>query len=65
MVEVDVKVEIEKLQMEIVQVTGEAQVINNQIQQLQQAGQVKINDLLKKQGALELLNNLNGKKPKG
>ena len=56
--DINIKEQQDKLKGEIAQITGEVQAINNQIQQLQQAGQVKINDLLKKQGALELLQSL-------
>ncbi len=59
--ELDVKEQTEKLQAEVAQLTGQLQQIDNQIAQLQQAKNNQIAAILKKQGALELLNNLKGK----
>ncbi|KKN10584.1 hypothetical protein LCGC14_1035230 [marine sediment metagenome] len=62
--EIDVKEQTEKLQAEAQQIGKELSVIQNQIAQLQQRQQLLINEALKNQGALDLINSLNGKKPK-
>lgn len=59
--EIDVKEQTTKLQMEIAELTGELQQINSQLDQLNQAKNNQIALILKKQGALEMLNNLDGK----
>lgn len=60
--ELNVKEQIEKLQAEIAQLAGQARNINDQVVLLQNQGQQLVNALLKKQGALELLQALNGSK---
>ena len=61
--ELDVKKEAEKLQAEIAQLTGQLQQLEAQIAQLNQARNNQIALILKKQGALELLQNLDGHEP--
>ena len=63
--ELNVKEQTEKLQEEIAQLTGQLQQLDGQIAQFQQARNNQVTVILKKQGALELLQNLNGDKPKG
>ena len=60
MLEVNVKEQTEKLQGEIAQATRQLQQVDNQIAQLQQAKNVQVTAILKKQGALELLQSLDG-----
>lgn len=62
--ELDTKKETEKLQTEIAQLTGQLQQLENQIAQLQQAKNNQVALILKKSGALELLQSLDGEKPK-
>ena len=59
--ELNVKEQTEKLQTEANQLASQARNIEDQITILQNQRQQLINELLKKQGALELLNNLDGK----
>ena len=60
--EIDIKVEQEKVQGEIQQLTEKVNQINNSLCLLQQQRQEVINQLLMKQGQLELLQRLNGNK---
>ena len=62
--ELNVKEQTEKLQAEIAQLTGQLQQLDNQLAQLQQAKNNQIAEILKKQGALELLQRLGNEKPK-
>ena len=62
--ELNVKEQTEKLQGEIAQLTRQLQQVENQIAQLQQAKNIQVTAILKKQGALELLQSLEGEKPK-
>ncbi len=62
--ELNVKEQTEKLQGEIAQATRQLQQVENQIAQLQQAKNIQVTAILKKQGALELLQSLDGDKPK-
>ncbi len=62
--ELNVKEQTEKLQTEIARLTGELQQLESQATQLQQARNNQVALILKKQGALELLQNLDGGKPK-
>ncbi len=62
--ELNVKEQTEKLQAELAQETGKLQQIDNQIAQLQQAKNIQVAAILKKQGALELLQSLVGDEPK-
>ena len=62
--ELNVKEQTEKLQAEITRLTGELQQLESQVAQLQQARNNQVALILKKQGALELLQNLDGGKPK-
>ena len=59
--ELDVKEQTEKLKEEAQRIGKELSVIQQQATQLQQRHQLLINETLKNQGALDLLNNLNGK----
>lgn len=61
--EIDIKEQQGKLQAEIAQLTGQLQQLDNQIAQFQQARNNQVAAILKKQGALELLQNLDDKKP--
>ena len=61
--ELNVKEQTEKLQAEITQLTGQLQQLDNQIAQAQQVRNNQVAVILKKQGALELLQNLDGDKP--
>ena len=51
---------IEKTQAELSHLAQKIQTVNNQMAQLQQQQQGLVNEALKKQGALELLQSLNG-----
>ena len=62
--ELNVKEQTEKLQGELAQATRQLQQVDNQMAQLQQAKNNQVAVILKKQGALELLNSLDGEKPK-
>ncbi len=62
--ELNVKEQTEKLQAELAQATRQLQQIDNQIAQLQQARNIQVSLILKKQGALELLQSLSVEKPK-
>ena len=55
--ELNVKEQTDKLQAELIQLTA-------QLQQVEQAKNNVVAAVLKKQGALELLQSLNGDKPK-
>ena len=61
--EVNIEEQTEKLQAEVAQLTGQLQQLDNQIAQLNQARNNQVALILKKQGALELLQNLDGDKP--
>ena len=56
--ELNIKEQTEKLQAEITQLTGQLQQIDSQMAQLQQAKNNQVAVILKKQGALELLQSL-------
>ena len=56
--ELNIKEQTEKLQAEITQLTGQLQQIDSQMAQLQQAKNNQVAVILKKQGALELLQGL-------
>ena len=60
--ELNVKEQTEKLQAELAQATRQLQQVDNQMAQLQQARNIQVNTILKKQGALELLQSLNTNK---
>ena len=60
--EIDIKEQTEKLQSEIAQLTGQLQQLDNQIAQFQQARNNQVAIILRKQGALELLQSLDSKK---
>ncbi len=62
--ELNVKEQTEKLQAELAQMTRQLQQVDNQMAQLQQARNIQVNTILKKQGALELLQSLSVEKPK-
>ena len=62
--EIDIKEQQDKLRAEVAELTGQLQQIDNQIAQLNQAKNNQVALILKKQGALELLQSLNGDKPK-
>ena len=62
--ELNVKEQTEKLQAELAQATRQLQQIDNQMAQLHQARNIQVNIILKKQGALELLQSLSAEKPK-
>lgn len=59
--EIDVKKETKRVQEEMEELTKGINQITAQENQLAQQKQVLIADLLKKQGELEYLNNMNGK----
>ena len=59
--ELNVKEQKEKLETEIAQLAGQIQQLEAQINQLTQNKSNLLQAFLKKQGALELLNNLDGK----
>ena len=56
--ELNVKEQTEKLQAELAQASRQLQQVDNQMAQLQQARNIQVNTILKKQGALELLQGL-------
>lgn len=62
--ELNVKEQTEKLQAEIAQLSGQARNIEDQLTILSNQKQQLINTILKKAGALELLQGLDGGKPK-
>ena len=62
--EIDIKEQQDKLRAEVAELTGQLQQIDNQIAKLNQAKNNQVALILKKQGALELLQSLNGDKPK-
>ena len=62
--EIDVNEQQDKLRAEVAELTGQLQQLDNQIAQLNQAKNNQVALILKKQGALELLQSLNGDKPK-
>ncbi|KKL25310.1 hypothetical protein LCGC14_2406580 [marine sediment metagenome] len=61
--ELNVKEQTEKLQGELAQATRQLQQVDNQMAQLQQAKNNQVAVILKKQGALELLQSLSAEKP--
>lgn len=61
--ELNVKEQTEKLQAEIAQLNNQTRNINDQLAILQNQRQELINAILKKAGALELLQGLDGDKP--
>lgn len=61
--ELNVKEQTEKLQGEIAQLSGQARNIEDQLTILGSQKQQLINEILKKAGALELLQGLDGEKP--
>ena len=61
--EIDIKEQQDKLRAEVAELTGQLQQLDNQIAQLNQAKNTQVALILKKQGALELLESLNGAKP--
>lgn len=61
--EIDVKEHANKLRAEVAQMSQQLQQIDTQIAQLQQAKNNQLAELLKRQGALELVQSLE-KKPK-
>ena len=58
--EIDIKEQTTKLQMEIAELTGQLQQLDSQLAQLNQAKNNQVAVILKKQGALELLQSLDG-----
>ena len=60
--EIDIKEQEAKLKTEAQKIREELSEIQRGINQLQQRQQLIINEALKNQGALDLLNNLNGDK---
>ena len=60
--ELNVKEQTEKLQAELAQMTRQLQQVDNQMAQLQQARNIQVNTILKKQGALEFLQSQNTNK---
>ena len=62
--EIDIKEQEEKLQEEAQRIGEQLGEVQKQINQLQQKQQLLVNEALKKQGALGLLQNLEGEKPK-
>lgn len=58
--EIDIKEQQDKLRGEVAELTGQLQQIDSQIAQLNQARNEQVALILKKQGALELLQSLNG-----
>ena len=62
--EVNVKEQTEKLNAEITQLNSQLQQVDAQIAQLQQTRNNVVATILKKAGALELLQGLDGDKPK-
>ena len=63
--EIDIKEQQDKLRAEVAELTGQLQQLDNKIAQLDQAKNNQVALILKKQGALELLQSLNGDKPEG
>ncbi len=63
--EINIEEQEGKLKAEAQKIGEELGQVQSQMQQLQQRQQVLINKALKNQGALDLLNNLNGEKPDG
>ena len=63
--EIDIKEQQDKLRAEVAELTGQLQQLDNQVIQLQQAISNLMVAKFKKQGALELLQSLNGDKPDG
>lgn len=61
--EIDIKEQQDKLRAEVAELTGQLQQLDNQIAQLNQAKNNQVAVILKKQGALELLESLDGDKP--
>ena len=61
--EIDIKEQQDKIRAEVAELTGQLQQLDNQIAQLNQAKNNQVALILKKQGALELLQSLNGEKP--
>ena len=61
--EIDIKEQQDKLRAEVAELTGQLQQIDNQIAQLNQAKNNQVAVILKKQGALEVLESLDGDKP--
>ena len=61
--ELNVQEQVAKIKAEMEQLVESANQIQAQINQLTTQKQELINGIIKKQGALDLLNNLNGKKP--
>ena len=62
--EINIKDQEETLRAEAQRIGEELSQIQKQATQLQQRQQLLINEALKNQGALELLQNLNSEKPK-
>ncbi len=62
--EIDMQEQEAKLKTEAQKIGKELSEIQRGINQLQQRQQLLINEALKNQGALDLLQSLNGKKPK-
>ncbi len=62
LMEIDVKKEITRVQGEIQQLSAQGNLLSNNITTLQQQRQEVINQVIMKQGQLELLERLNGKK---
>ena len=56
--EIDIKEQQDKLRAEVAKLTGELQQLDNQMAQLNQAKNEQVALILKKQGALELLQSL-------
>lgn len=63
--ELDVKEQQARLKVEAHQIAEQLGVVLEQMNRLQETRQSLINAGLKNQGALELLQNLNGEKPNG
>ena len=62
--DIDIKEQQDKLKEEAQRIGEELSEVQRAINQLQQRQQLLINEALKNQGALDLLQNLNGEKPK-
>ena len=62
--EINIDEQQDKLRAEVAELTGQLQQLDNQIAQLNQSKNNQVALILKKQGALELLESLNGAKPK-
>lgn len=63
--EIDIKEQKEKLEAEAKRIGEQLAQIQNGIVQLQQKQQALINEALKNQGALDLLDRMNGEEPAG